>query len=152
MARVPGQLYVEDQKGRGTNCATFLKLWGRERRQRSKMNSGRRAEGTTIGEKGEKSEKKEILFARWGRDFLLDATYLSLLPFFPPSCHFLLHSRIAGNFMLVLFAYTNAVAVLCSASHQVYLYGSLYPMRDQRLEIEGDKESVRRFGKETEVC
>jgi len=28
------------------------------------MNSGRRAEGTTIGEKGEESEKKEILLAR----------------------------------------------------------------------------------------
>lgn len=60
------ELYVEDQKRRGTNCVTFLKLWGRERRQRGKTKSGRRAEGMTVGEKREEDAEKKILLARWG--------------------------------------------------------------------------------------
>lgn len=121
-----------------------LSYRGGKRRQRGKMNSGRRAEGTTVGEKGEESAKKKILLARWG-----DA--ISCLTRLICPCWFLFFPLVSFLVTLPYCWKLYACPVRLHECSSCFMLGlspglSLYPFRTpceilhQRLEIKGDKE------------
>lgn len=120
-------LYVEDQKEEEQIAQLSLSYGGiKGRRWREAKQT---SEGWQVKREG--GVKKRVLHEMRRRDFLLDTTYSSPLVFPAPPHPCVISCYIPWKFyVLVLFAYGTAVAVLYLAPHQVYLYGFWYPIRD----------------------